>query len=337
VCREPPQQPHLVLCCAVVVCKACIDEGYRRMGRWLCPECCRTFDPGTLMPLAAALAADAPPSPSVPATGRAAGPGRPAASSAAAFELAASLPSTKLAALLRELRAVQQLNAAAGAERDATRLTAAKALGLDPVVGDAPLKALVFSQWTSMLDRVHRACDDEGVRVARLDGSMSQAAREAALQRFRTDDGVNVLIMSLKAGGLGLTLNEASLVYLLEPWWNPAVEEQAVNRVHRVGQTRPVLIKRYVCRDTVEPAVMRLQARKRALAAQALAASSPDALAAAHRLSLDDLLSLLPRGRRGARSDDAAARPLPGALLRVADGEEDGEGGAGAVVDLDFD
>ena len=122
---------------------------------------------------------------------------------------------------------------------------------------------------------------------------MSQQAREVALQAFRTDASVGLLLLSLKAGGVGLNLTVASAVVLFDPWWNPAVEEQAIDRVHRMGQTRQVLVRRYICAGTVEERMLALQERKRELAAKAL--SEGGDLKNATKLDLNDLKALFAR------------------------------------------
>ena len=125
-------------------------------------------------------------------------------------------------------------------------------------------KALVFSQFTSLLAIVRERLDAEGVRYEYLDGSTQD--REARVNAFQTDEECGVFLISLKAGGLGLNLTAAEYVFLLDPWWNPAVEAQAVDRAHRIGQTRPVFAYRLIAKDTVEEKVLELQKSKRALA-----------------------------------------------------------------------
>lgn len=147
-------------------------------------------------------------------------------------------------------------------------------------------KALVFSQWTSLLDRVEPALAAAGIAWTRLDGSTRD--RAGVVARFQDAAGPPVLLVSLKAGGSGLNLTAADHVFLLDPWWNPAVEDQAADRAHRIGQTRPVEIHRLVAADSVEERVLALQARKRAAADAALG----DAGAAA-ALTREDLLALL--------------------------------------------
>jgi SNF2 family DNA or RNA helicase len=125
-------------------------------------------------------------------------------------------------------------------------------------------KALVFSQFTSMLSIVRGRLDEAGVRYEYLDGSTRD--RQARVDSFQNDPAIPLFLISLKAGGLGLNLTAAEYVFLLDPWWNPAVEAQAVDRTHRIGQTRPVFAYRLIARDTVEEKVLELQKTKRDLA-----------------------------------------------------------------------
>ncbi len=125
-------------------------------------------------------------------------------------------------------------------------------------------KALVFSQFTTFLAVVRAALDREGIAFAYLDGQT--ADRPACVERFQKDPSCRVFLISLKAGGLGLNLTEAEYVFLLDPWWNPAAEAQAIDRTHRIGQTHPVFAFRLVARDTVEEKVLELQKSKKALA-----------------------------------------------------------------------
>ena len=126
-------------------------------------------------------------------------------------------------------------------------------------------RALVFSQFTSFLTRVRSRLEREGLASSYLDGSTRH--RKEVVDGFRQGDDP-VFLISLKAGGVGLTLTEADYVFVLDPWWNPAVEAQAVDRTHRIGQTRPVMVYRLVATQTIEEKVMALKARKAALFAQ---------------------------------------------------------------------
>ena len=135
-------------------------------------------------------------------------------------------------------------------------------------------KAVVFSQWTYMLDLVGIVLKKEGFHFVRLDGSMNQKQRETSLRKFRTNPGVNIFLMSLRAGSLGLNLTAASMVILLDPWWNPAVEEQAIDRVHRFGQSRDVEVYRLIIESTCEEKILRLQEKKAQLSRSLLSAGS---------------------------------------------------------------
>ena len=126
-------------------------------------------------------------------------------------------------------------------------------------------KALVFSQFTSLLAIVRQRLDSEGVTYEYLDGSTRD--RQARVERFQNDADCGLFLISLKAGGLGLNLTAAEYVFLLDPWWNPAVEAQAIDRAHRIGQARQVFAYRLIARDTVEEKVLELQKTKRDLAA----------------------------------------------------------------------
>jgi superfamily II DNA or RNA helicase len=125
-------------------------------------------------------------------------------------------------------------------------------------------KALVFSQFTSFLALLRSRLDAEGIVYEYLDGRTRDRAERVA--RFQEDPACPIFLVSLKAGGVGLNLTAADYVFLLDPWWNPAAESQAIDRAHRIGQTRHVLASRLIARDTVEERVLELQATKRALA-----------------------------------------------------------------------
>jgi SNF2 family DNA or RNA helicase len=145
----------------------------------------------------------------------------------------------------------------------------------------------VFSQFTSLLAILRKRLDAEKVPYSYLDGST--ADRDGAVRRFQEDEGCRHFLVSLKAGGLGLNLTAAEYVFLLDPWWNPAVEAQAIDRAHRIGQTRRVFAYRLIARDTIEEKVLALQESKRELADAILTADA--SLASA--LTKEDLELLL--------------------------------------------
>ncbi|MCU0231645.1 MAG: DEAD/DEAH box helicase [Acidobacteria bacterium] len=150
-------------------------------------------------------------------------------------------------------------------------------------------KALVFSQWTALLDLLEPPLARAGIAPLRLDGATRD--REGVVRAFQSEGGPPVMLVSLKAGGTGINLTAADHVVLFDPWWNPAAEDQAADRAHRIGQDRPVLVTRLVAEATVEERILALQQRKRALAEAALGGDA--AAASAGGLSRDDLLELL--------------------------------------------
>lgn len=147
-------------------------------------------------------------------------------------------------------------------------------------------RVVVFSQFTRFLSKARDAADEQGITSAYLDGSTRKRAE--VIDGFRTGDA-SVFFISLKAGGFGLNLTEADYVILLDPWWNPAAEAQAVDRTHRIGQTKPVVVYRLVARNTIEAKVMALKETKSRLFSEVLD-GDPGAVST---LTADDIRSLL--------------------------------------------
>jgi SNF2 family DNA or RNA helicase len=133
-------------------------------------------------------------------------------------------------------------------------------------------KALVFSQFTSLLKILRARLNQDGILYEYLDGATRD--RQTRVEHFQNDKDCRLFLVSLKAGGLGLNLTAAEYVFILDPWWNPAVEAQAVDRAHRIGQTRPIFAYRLIARDTVEEKVLELQKTKRDLAAAMIGAEN---------------------------------------------------------------
>jgi superfamily II DNA or RNA helicase len=157
---------------------------------------------------------------------------------------------------------------------------------LDQVI-DEGHKILVFSQFTSLLAIVRSRLDDANIPYAYLDGRTRD--RKMPVEQFQNDPNLKLFLISLKAGGLGLNLHAAEYVYLLDPWWNPSVEAQAIDRAHRIGQTRHVFAYRLIARDTVEEKVLELQKTKRDLADAIITADN----SLLHSLTREDLELLL--------------------------------------------
>ncbi len=132
-------------------------------------------------------------------------------------------------------------------------------------------KALVFSQFLGMLALIRQKLTEQGIQFEYFDGSTSAPDREKAIQSFQNNNEVRVFLISLKAGGVGLNLTAADYVYIVDPWWNPAVEQQAIDRTHRIGQTKNIFAYRMICKDTIEDKIMLLQERKRQLAKELIA------------------------------------------------------------------
>ncbi|PPQ67109.1 hypothetical protein CVT25_005710 [Psilocybe cyanescens] len=172
-------------------------------------------------------------------------------------------PSTKIKALLSDLVQFSRLNP--------------HSCNYDPEIqllnetGTAPsdngiVKTVVFSQWTSMLDKVEDALEAAGIKYDRLDGTMKRDDRTRSMEALKHDPSCEVLLVSLKAGGVGLNLTAAQRVYLMDPYWNPAVENQAVDRIHRLGQTKPVTTIKFIIENSIEAKLLEVQRKKTELA-----------------------------------------------------------------------
>jgi SNF2 family DNA or RNA helicase len=174
-----------------------------------------------------------------------------------------------------------------GEEHDGVRSTKLDLLSEELVEALAEgRRALVFSQFPSYLRLVGARLTQEGVPWTLLEGGTRD--RDAVIERFRSGDAA-VFLISLKAGGFGLNLTEADLVYLLDPWWNPAAEAQAIDRAHRIGQDKPVTVRRLVAAGTIEEKVLALQRRKQDLFDAVVDDGEPFSAA----LTADDVRDLL--------------------------------------------
>ena len=122
-----------------------------------------------------------------------------------------------------------------------------------------------------MLALIKEKLKELDVNFEYFDGSTAAIDREKAIQNFQNHDECRVFLISLKAGGVGLNLTAADYVYIVDPWWNPAVEQQAIDRTHRIGQTKNIFAYRMICKDTIEDKILQLQERKRNLAKDLIA------------------------------------------------------------------
>jgi len=149
-------------------------------------------------------------------------------------------------------------------------------------------KALIFSQFTSLLSIVRKMLDEKEIVYEYLDGKTTD--RQARVDRFQSDTACPLFLISIKAGGLGLNLTAADYCFILDPWWNPAVEAQAIDRAHRIGQTKKVFAYRLIAKDTVEEKILKLQEKKKKLADSIITSNSGNIM---KELSKEDLQLLL--------------------------------------------
>jgi SNF2 family DNA or RNA helicase len=171
-----------------------------------------------------------------------------------------------------------------------TDISSAKLAALNELLDELTLnnhKALIFSQFVGHLKIIKQHLEAKGFSYQYLDGSTPQKERQKRVNAFQAGEG-DIFLISLKAGGSGLNLTAADYVIHMDPWWNPAVEEQASDRAHRMGQKRPVTIYRLITQNTIEEKIVALHQHKRDLADKLLSGNE-----AATKLSVDDMLNLL--------------------------------------------
>ncbi|KAI8831385.1 P-loop containing nucleoside triphosphate hydrolase protein [Chytridium lagenaria] len=165
---------------------------------------------------------------------------------------------------------------------------------------DSTTKAVIFSQWSKMLDVIAPFLKKAGINFVRFDGSMSRNARANSIRAFQTDPGTTVFLATLKSAGFGLNLVAGNLAFIVDPWWNGSVETQALDRINRLGQTRPVKIVRLVISGSVEERVLLVQERKRLVSSQAFDEEGKGKGKMESRESrMDDLKLLLGKGSEG--------------------------------------
>ncbi|XP_059318116.1 DNA repair protein RAD16-like isoform X2 [Lycium ferocissimum] len=223
LCHDPVEDP-VVTSCTHVFCKSCLINFSASVGQVSCPSCSK--------PLTVDFTANDKGDQKSKATIK----GFRSSSILNRICLDDFQTSTKIDALREEIRFM--------------------------VERDGSAKAIVFSQFTSFLDLIHYSLQKSGISCVQLDGSMTMAARDNAITRFTEDPDCRIFLMSLKAGGVALNLTVASHVFLMDPWWNPAVERQAQDRIHRIGQYKPIRVVRFVIENTIEERILKLQEKK---------------------------------------------------------------------------
>lgn len=155
--------------------------------------------------------------------------------------------------------------------------------------GTGQHKILIFSQFVEMLQIIKMELAKKDIKYSYLDGATSTTDRQKEVERFQRDESVKVFLISLKAGGVGLNLTAADYVYIVDPWWNPAAEQQAIDRTHRIGQTRKIFAYKMICKDSVEEKILKLQEKKKSLTDELV---SEDA-GFVKKLTRDDIAFLL--------------------------------------------
>ena len=232
LCFEDAEAP-VTARCGHVFCRECVSsylETIAADAACLCPTCRAT--------LSVDLGGSSGGGESSAATGRGGGGGGYSRKGILSrIELSKFQSSTKIEALMEALHEMKQEDPAA--------------------------KAIVFSQFVSMLELLEYRLQRAGTKAVKLSGGMGVAQRDAVLTAFKEDPSVSVILISLKAGGVALNLTVASHIFLMDPWWNPAAEYQAIDRAHRIGQHKPIKAVRFIIRNTVEERILRLQDKKR--------------------------------------------------------------------------
>ncbi|GMH12044.1 hypothetical protein Nepgr_013885 [Nepenthes gracilis] len=224
ICHDPVEDP-VVTSCSHAFCKACLIEFSSALGQVSCPSCSK--------PLTADFTSN-------PSSGD--------------LKAITTLKGFKPSSILNRIRLDDfQTSTKIEALREEIRFM---------IERDGSAKGIVFSQFTSFLDLINYSLQKSGINCVQLVGSMSMAARDAAITRFSEDPDCKIFLMSLKAGGVALNLTVASHVFLMDPWWNPAVERQAQDRIHRIGQYKPIRIVRFIIENTIEERILKLQEKK---------------------------------------------------------------------------
>ncbi|XP_017229709.1 helicase-like transcription factor CHR28 isoform X1 [Daucus carota subsp. sativus] len=283
-CKDPPEDA-IVTMCGHVFCYQCVSE-FLRGDENTCPspECKEQLGPDLVFSkatLRSCLSDDQDDNPSSSSQ-----------SEKSSVVLQRDYISSKIKAALAILMThcksnsqMLQLHGVVSSDREEELLESGGSCS-DAQIG-APRKAIVFSQWIGMLDLFEMALKQSGLEYRTLDGTMTLSARDKAVREFNTDPEVTVMLMSLKAGNLGLNMVAASHVILLDLWWNPTTEDQAIDRAHRIGQTRPVTVSRLTIRDTVEDRILALQDEKRKMVASAFGEDQSGGTGS--RLTVEDL------------------------------------------------
>lgn len=274
ICMDIAQNAQIIVGCGHILCKECFD-GYWNIqdgNRKNCPQCRGELDSQKLITIESFLKKHAPD----------------------VYEATMATPVEEKEK--EDLRRVQEFISSAKIEK------MMEILDQTDMETDGRDKTIVFSQFTGMLDLIERPLREKGFKHLRYDGSMDIKQRAEAVNQFFDDPEYKVLLVSTKAGSLGLNLTVANRVILLDVWWNPALENQAIDRVHRIGQEKNVEVHRIFINDTVEDRILQLQDKKQAIADGVLGEGSGQPMG---RLGLQEMIYLF----RGGEVPDQGGPP----------------------------
>ncbi|KMT02025.1 hypothetical protein BVRB_9g208500 isoform A [Beta vulgaris subsp. vulgaris] len=240
ICHDPAEDPT-VTSCGHLFCRVCLIDFSSSLGQSSCPSCSKP------------LTAD--------------------------FTLTSSIGGQRSKAVVNGFRSSSILNRVhLDNFQTSTKIDALREEIRFMIERDGSAKGIVFSQFTSFLDLIMYSLKKSGITCVLLEGSMTITARDNAIKRFHEDSDCRVFLISLKAGGVALNLTVASHVFLMDPWWNPAQERQAMDRIHRIGQYKPIRIVKFVIEKTIEERILKLQEKKE-LVFEGTVGGSSDALA----------------------------------------------------------
>ncbi|KAF7000764.1 hypothetical protein CFC21_016585 [Triticum aestivum] len=238
ICHELAEDV-VVTSCDHVFCKTCLMEYSATLGNVSCPSCSN--------PLTVDLTTEN-----------------------SRRKVPANLKGGKRSGILGRLQSLADF-------KTSTKIDALREEIRNMIEHDGSAKGIVFSQFTSFLDLIEFSLQRSGIKCVQLNGKMNMVEKGRAIDAFINDPDCRIFLMSLKAGGVALNLTVASHVFLMDPWWNPAVESQAQDRIHRIGQFKPIRSTRFVIKDTVEERILQLQEKKQ-LVFDGTVGDSPEAM-----------------------------------------------------------
>ncbi|KNE54399.1 hypothetical protein AMAG_00371 [Allomyces macrogynus ATCC 38327] len=209
------------------------------------------------------------------------------------YELPQDADGDEVAAVEREMAAAGHMHFTTNDFLSSSKIDALMTFLETARTRDSTTKSIIFSQWTSMMDLIEVPLRQRGFQFVRLDGTLTRRDRDEAIDQFQSDNTISVFLISLSCGATGLNLVAATNCFLVEPWWNPQIERQAIDRIYRIGQTRPVTVVRFAMENSVEERVLLLQEKKRKMAEDAFGEGSTQHDKVSRATRLEDIRALL--------------------------------------------